>query len=160
MPERSTVIGDSLVTNPVSERIEDGYIHIYPSLKMSIKMARNFTDELSDLGYKPVERTDDRSVAVDVPVNIMIMFDDMMISFYRHDFGEKMDSRLHNFVIEPIDEYIEEELRRRTDVVSRVKYIPPSLVFGELPQVIHMTFDLKTLEKVGRKEEKLDDWFG
>ena len=160
MPEKSTVIDGKLVTNPVGERIEDEFIHIYPSIRMSIKLARSFADELCDLGYRGVERTDDRTTPIDLPVNIILDGDDLMLSFFRHDFEEKMPSRLHNFVIEPIPNYIEDSLRARVDVVSRVKFEGSSVAFGEIPQVIHMVFDLKNLERLGRKEEKLDSWFG
>lgn len=160
MPERSAVIDGKLVTNPVGERIESGYIHIYPGIKMSIKLARCFTDELQDLGYRPVERTDDRATPVDLPVNIIITNNEMLISFYRNDLGVNTKCKLHNYVIENLGDYIEGELRKKADVVSRVKFIEPSVVIGEPARVIHIYFDLNTLEKIGKKEENLDGWFG
>jgi hypothetical protein len=160
MPEKSTEIGGKLITNPINERIEDEYIHIYPSIRMSIRLARSFADELSDLGYKGVERTDDRTIPIDLPVNIIYTDNRLMLSFYRFDFDEKMPSRLHNFVIEPIPDYTEESLRKLVDVVSRVKFDGISVAIGEIPQVIHLFFDLNNLEKLGRKENKLDSWFG
>lgn len=160
MPEKSKVIGNCVVTNPVGERIEDSYIHIYPGTRVTIKLARSFADELSDLGYVGVERTDDRTKPVDLPVHMILMQDELMISFYRHDFGEKVECKLHNFVIDGIDEIIGDALRSRAEVVSRIKYEGVSVVIGELPQVIHMYFNLKNIEKLGRKEETMDSWFG
>lgn len=160
MPETSKIIGGNLVTNPIGERIEDDYIHIYPSAKMTIRLARSFIDELRDLGYKPVERTDDRTTLVDLPVGIIYIGSELMISFYRHDLGEKMGCVLHNQVIENIPREIQEALSNKVDVVSRVKWNGPAVTVGELPQVIHLYFDMKDLEKLGKKEEKLDSWFG
>jgi hypothetical protein len=160
MPTQSKVIGNNVVTNPIGEKIEDNYIHIYPGTEVTIRLAKSFADELSDLGYVGVERTDDRTKSVDLPVNIIHMQDELMISFYRHDLGEPMPCKLHNFVIDGISDTIQDILRSRADVVSRIKYEGVSVVVGELPQVIHMYFDMLKLEKLGRKEEKLDSWFG
>jgi hypothetical protein len=159
MPEKSTVIDGKLITNPIGEKIEDEYIHIYPGTRMSIKLARSFGDELSDLGYKGVERTDDRTKPIDLPVNIILADDELMLSFYSHNFPEKMPSRLHNFVIDNIPNHVEDILRTKIDVVSRVKSNDQSIAIGETAQVIHFIFNLKNLEKLGRKENSLDEWF-
>ncbi len=159
MRETQKKIGDKIITKKLKEPIPEGCIHIYPEKKVGIAISRKFLEQLKELGVKKWKRTPDMKYDhLDLDAYVRIVDDSLDISVYVDEMPD-MKTKLHNFMLVGFERHFEDEIRERFPATTRVKVENIMFLPARSPRVLHMSFDLREAEIVGRVQVDVRDFF-
>jgi len=159
MREKQIKLDDVVITKKLKEPIPDWCIHIYPGRRIAIGLARNFFEEIKELGVGRWKRTKEQKYDhPDLPVIVSVVDDILNVSIYADEIGLST-GKVHNFLVSGIPKRIEDVLRERFKTTTRVRLVRSMRIPERYSRVLHLNFNLEEAETVGKVQKDIRSFF-